>query len=92
VSIEAQPDGGEPRVLAAFTTRASATEWLADLLGIPRASGDIKDFPGDDAGARAGRDGASAIWWRMPELTGPFQYLPLRPGQAPGAARTAPSS
>jgi hypothetical protein len=37
--IEARPDGGEPRVLAAFTTRAAATEWLADHLGIPRPSG-----------------------------------------------------
>jgi hypothetical protein len=44
--IEAQPDGSEPRVLAAFTTRAAATEWLADHLGIPRPPDDnTKDFP-----------------------------------------------
>jgi hypothetical protein len=44
--IEARPDGGEPRVLAAFTTRGAATEWLADHLGLPKPPGDdIKDFP-----------------------------------------------
>jgi hypothetical protein len=44
--IEAQPAGGEPRVLAAFTTRVAATEWLADHLGIPKPPGDnARNFP-----------------------------------------------
>jgi hypothetical protein len=43
--IEVQPDGGEPRVLAAFTTRAAATDWLSDLLGLPKASDDVEDYP-----------------------------------------------
>jgi hypothetical protein len=34
--VQSFPDGSGPRVLAAFITRAAATEWLADLLGIPR--------------------------------------------------------
>jgi len=43
--IETQPEGGEPRVLAAFTTRAAATDWLSDLLGLPKTSDDVQDYP-----------------------------------------------
>src|ERR1700727_2277530 len=31
--IEAPPDGGEPRVVVAFATRAAAAEWLSGLTG-----------------------------------------------------------
>jgi hypothetical protein len=43
--VEADPDGGEPHVIAAFTTRAAAIEWLTDLRGVRRALSDINDFP-----------------------------------------------
>ena len=33
--IESRPNGGEPRVLAAFVTQAAAIEWLGTLLGMP---------------------------------------------------------
>jgi hypothetical protein len=43
--IEARSNG-EPRVLAAFTTRAAAVEWLADRLGNGRRP------PGDNENSR----------------------------------------